>query len=790
MMVAGVHTPESASPVSSASGDNSNEEMLTQGGSLLARAAAATGAEAAASNNANGRTSLDGYGIFCVIVFAVVMFFVIHAVSIPVPFAVSEWIIGKWRRICPPESDTTTPPAHEHLQTTDEALQDPEPPPDGPAPVTRVPSIISHHTEAAEATASKVATAQPKRERYYIVLNHVSTPIIGIIILLATTTIGGEQVKLGIVGDGQVEPYDTLLLFLSLAYIAISLDTSGLLRCLAFYVSIKGGRSGPRLFFFLYAFFFGLGLLVGNDAVVLSGTAFLVYFTRIAGLSRPDAWIWAQFAAANIASATLVSSNLTNVVVATGFQLKFTTYSAFMALPTVASGLGAIVMIRLLFVTRRERPNLLDEAVRKLRKREKGGSSSATPAKGANTSAAQRRPSVARRAESQADSTRSDVKIDGADSKRRGGDADHPDHDISESPTTTTSQSPHGSDTSGELPLHRLDSGTSHSKLLVFIPPHMIPPDVNPREALIDPFGAIWGSVVMIITLGVLVGTSVLGTVKVYQVSLPGAFLCFLRDLFKDLNDYRKRRSEAIASSSDAAPSDARNIHGEDVMELNRVTSKTNGSARGPSGQRQAGGLSTQPPRRNFVQKVMHFPKVISSVIPTVSHICARLPLPLLPFAFGMFILDESLAHVGFISIMAKGLGRVCNDGGLAGTAFFIGLLSVVLCCFGGTNIGSCILLVRSFQDVAFQSQLAPDQAYLITRVALYSLALGSNVGALGGTFAASLAGLLWYGSLKHGDIHVKPSQFFCWSLFTMPVSLSVGLVVVWAQVKSGIWPM
>lgn len=41
-------------------------------------------------------------------------------------------------------------------------------------------------------------------------------------------------------------------------------------------------------------------MIVGNDPVVLSGTAFLAYMTRVAGIVPPTAWIFAQFSAANI----------------------------------------------------------------------------------------------------------------------------------------------------------------------------------------------------------------------------------------------------------------------------------------------------------------------------------------------------------------------------------------------------------------------------------------------------------------------------------------------------------
>ena len=74
--------------------------------------------------------------------------------------------------------------------------------------------------------------------------------------------------------------------------------------------------SGFRLYTTLYAFWFGSGLFVGNDPIVLSGTAFLGYFTRVTGIANPTAWIFSQFQAANIASAALVSSNPTNVLIA------------------------------------------------------------------------------------------------------------------------------------------------------------------------------------------------------------------------------------------------------------------------------------------------------------------------------------------------------------------------------------------------------------------------------------------------------------------------------------------
>ncbi|KAI3486504.1 hypothetical protein L1887_49905 [Cichorium endivia] len=88
---------------------------------------------------------------------------------------------------------------------------------------------------------------------------------------------------------------------------------------------------------------------------ILSGTAFLVYFTRVAGISPPDAWIWAEFVAANVSSAVLVSSNPTNLVIATGFDVNFITYTAYMVLPAFGSAVGGLAAM-LVFFRNRDAP--------------------------------------------------------------------------------------------------------------------------------------------------------------------------------------------------------------------------------------------------------------------------------------------------------------------------------------------------------------------------------------------------------------------------------------------------
>lgn len=145
----------------------------------------------------------------------------------------------------------------------------------------------------------------------------VSTaPLAAVLLLIAAQVIDGSILKRGILGSDGIKPIDIMALFISLAvsrrthqaeapfltfsqYISISLDATGLLRFLAFFLVSKM-RSGNKLYVGLYLLFFGFGAIVGNDPVILSGTAFLAYMTRVAGITPPTAWIFSQFSAANI----------------------------------------------------------------------------------------------------------------------------------------------------------------------------------------------------------------------------------------------------------------------------------------------------------------------------------------------------------------------------------------------------------------------------------------------------------------------------------------------------------
>lgn len=190
------------------------------------------------------------------------------------------------------------------------------------------------------------ARRQPRQDdghfflRLKFPLNTVTAPLIADLFLLAILAIGRQEVSAGTIGADNINPLDIMIFFITLAYIAISIDASGLIRYLAFKVLQWGGDVGHRLFFFLYSFFFLLGSFIGNDPIILSGTAFLAYMTRVSSnIVHPRAWIYSQFAVANIASAVLVSSNPTNLVLAGAFHIKFIEYTASMIVPVVVTAI-------------------------------------------------------------------------------------------------------------------------------------------------------------------------------------------------------------------------------------------------------------------------------------------------------------------------------------------------------------------------------------------------------------------------------------------------------------------
>jgi len=651
-----------------------------------------------------------------------------YPIKISLPLWLTNRIRNVWKRLLGEEEKAPSNPCLSEINPISNGIQNRESRKEG--------SEVAVNDSASSPSLQSRSQSRPSRK--YLTIDHVWAPLLGVLILLMTTSIGSSEIKTGILGTSGVEPLDILALFISLAYISVSLDSTGLLRYLAFLICQKASSTsgskpnGYKLYLLLYLFFFLLGLLVGNDPVILSGTAFLVYLTRIAGINTPDAWIWGQFCVANISSGVLVSSNPTNLVVVNGFGIGFTEYMGVMVFPCTVSATVTLGVILIGFMNKGRRKVEKERVKNRLNEIKSAFKNKV------------------KKDENQEENLEMRLRNRGKEPSN-----------LENSQEVETSTPPSE------------DQEVSFHPPIIYIPTHLVPPDVNPRSVLIDPIGAIFGTVVMTLTLILLVVTSVVahGDVKVYMVSVPAAVICLAKDLAYDwwkwrgekkrmekdqgkvtgngkrrANDdeiagegessrienereERERDQESEVSKAAIEEESQRRLNGvgrpglrgksesivqeisqaQEDIELSRIDSTEATIDRNPFSKDQevSSPQCPQQPRsssssiilptpsslkplnpsplpsftesKTFLAKLLHWKSSLISTFPTVSLIISRLPLPLLPFSLGFFILIESLSQIGFIDIMGKGLGNVCQHGPEV-SVFFISFLGVVVC--------------------------------------------------------------------------------------------------------------
>ncbi|KAK0898737.1 hypothetical protein LTR91_022891 [Friedmanniomyces endolithicus] len=574
-------------------------------------------------------------------------------------------------------------------------------------------------------------------------MNFITAPLIADLFLLAISAIGRTEVHDGTVGSNNIFPIDIMVFFITLAYIAISIDASGLIRYLAFRVLQKGGNNGHRLYIYLYVFFFALTAFIGNDTVILSGTAFLAYMTRISrNIKDPKAWIFAQFSVANVGSAILVSSNPTNLVLTGAFNIKFIHYTANVIVPVLATVI--VLGPFLLFIVFADNDLIpasielheLDEAAR---------------------NRAPVNPNI-----------------------------------------------PHARGTADEIEL--ADNSDEANNLSL--------------EEIMNPFldkgGAAFGAVIMAATLiTILALNAATDTTKehpVFWVTLPAAFVMFCWDVsFGWLN---REKTREIARNGRREVEEARAKRAIEAEEKARLAVlKQGGAADVVSGVKSevpssndyapTPGLSGSPTSEKLAEKEPVVLRIDSAqarqddrptlaslfaesyqwcqeTFPTVTAVLVHLPWALVPFALAMFVLVQALATKGWIPVFAHGWDHWVNKTGVVGAIGGMGFLSVIMCNFAGTNIGTTILLCRVVQ---VWIKLHERSGVPITQrtfwATVYSMAVGVNYGAFSTAFSASLAGLLWRDILTRKYIPVRSSTFAQVNLKIIAVAMAVGCAVL-----------
>ncbi|KAK8139447.1 hypothetical protein PG984_002827 [Apiospora sp. TS-2023a] len=600
-------------------------------------------------------------------------------------------------------------------------------------------------------------------------INMITAPLIADLFLLATSAIGRDEVYNGIVGANSIDPIDVMVFFITLAYIALSLDASGLIRYLACRV-LKAGKSGRRLYFYLYSFFFALTTCIGNDPIILSGTPFLAYITRVSNIEAPEAWIYSQFAIANIASAILVSSNPTNLVLTAAFSIRFIDYTANIIVPVLCT--VVLLFPFLLFVVFRDRGF------------------------------------IPQNIEMQ--------KLEGDDEE---GDT------VPINPNIPYAQNLGGDDQGLREVIHPfLDKKGAIFAALVMAATLITVLALNAATGGEVPvyWVTLPAAVVMFcwdVTFGWLSRHQTRelasrGKREAERAEIAQAILAerqHRRDAELQQHNNNNEKSElptrprtshvASPSSTEVEPSSDRDDDTEirpappPPLVPRRPSDDDKSRSTADADLERQISQELQLRHRNQQQQQPQDPTTLVSLFrdakawaratfPTATTVLGLLPFPLVPFAFAMFVLVEALVTKGWVPVFAYGWHHWVNKTGTVGAIGGMGFVSVILCNFSGTNIGTTILLCRILQT---WQQIHADAGSTITDRtfwgAVYSMAVGVNYGAFSSAFSASLAGLLWRDILAKKGIFQRRTQFLRVNVPIITVAMAVGTAVLIGEI-------
>lgn len=244
------------------------------------------------------------------------------------------------------------------------------------------------------------------------------------------------------------------------------------------------------------------------------------------------------------------------------------------------------------------------------------------------------------------------------------------------------------------------------------IPRTLVPLKDDPWSKLRDPLGAIFFSVLMVVTVSVLVGTSFVPghVVEVWMVTAPAGILAFSFDLGNDWWHYKHQEMVVERGQADEAaemqPIDRTGSRASSMRRRPSFASRSSQFNRSYTGatmnadtdqpsKEHSTSSSSPPALKAEASAENHEPKTLVSLVrsfnvrfPGTSLTISRLPIPLLPFAICEFILVRGLAQRSWINTFAHGLARACPTP--AATVFFFGFVSAAfLCPLAGTNIGA-----------------------------------------------------------------------------------------------------
>ncbi|KAK8080987.1 hypothetical protein PG997_008805 [Apiospora hydei] len=516
----------------------------------------------------------------------------------------------------------------------------------------------------------------------------------------------------------------------------------GLLKFLAFKVLQKGGAKGHRLFLYLYCFFFALGTAIGNDPIVLSGTAFLAYMIRASSnIASARAWVFSQFAIANISSAILVSSNPTNLVLAGAFQIKFIDYTANIIVPVLFTAVLLFpCLLYLVFRDEKLVPHVIDMHTLPDPEKEMAPVNPNIPHAGAGED---RSPGIGEILNPYLDRRHAAISVG-------------------------------------------IMAATLISVLVINAVTASGGGKPTPVMYVTAP------AAVLCFSADLFFGWRHRHATR--AVAEKGRLAEERAAIEQEI------RGPTASSSADPAATDTAAVTTNSSSDTEGSPSGIHGDGampekppRGISDEALAAAVTRELEARK--RQEAEKPATLVSLtrraytwwretFPAASIVMSRLPFELVPFAFAMFVLVQGLVTRGWVPVFAYGWDAWIKRTGVVGAVGGMGFLGVVLSNFTGTNIGTTILLCRIMQ--AWQQILASGGRDTTDRTfwgAVYGMALGVNYGAFSSALCASLAGLLWRDILLSKGVIVRRLEFLRVNAPIIAIATAVGCAILVGEV-------
>lgn len=179
-------------------------------------------------------------------------------------------------------------------------------------------------------------------------LNIATSSILSLIFLIAVQVIDISIIRAAIVGSGNLNPWQIIIIFFTVAYVSISLDVTGILDYISYHIAQKTQGSLVKLFLFFYLLACVLTIFTSNDIVILTLTPIIFYLSKHADLNITPL-LFAEFFGANIMSTLLYIGNPTNIIIGDALNLSFLGYTEVMWLPTLVAAFVNIILLYVIF---------------------------------------------------------------------------------------------------------------------------------------------------------------------------------------------------------------------------------------------------------------------------------------------------------------------------------------------------------------------------------------------------------------------------------------------------------